>query len=244
MWYNIKQAVNKSAMEKITGIKAVTFDGDGTLWDFDESMRYALSMVHKELEKLDSVAAAMLNVDDMIVIRNRVADKLLQKQILDPVTIRREAFCQTLMDIGRPDNALASHLNDVYLKHRLERPCCFSDAYPALKALSNTYTLGVISNGNTRPEQCGLTKLFKFVILSQDYGIRKPDLGIFTIALSKAKCLPREILHVGDSIEEDVSGAIQSGFRCVWLNRSLLTNDLTMTIDYEIKNLSQLMDIL
>jgi phosphoglycolate phosphatase-like HAD superfamily hydrolase len=52
-------------MEKITGIKAVTFDGDGTLWDFDESMRYALSMVHKELEKLDSVAAAMLNVDDM-----------------------------------------------------------------------------------------------------------------------------------------------------------------------------------
>ena len=231
-------------MEKITGIKAVTFDGDGTLWDFDESMRYALSMVHKELENLDSVAAAMLNVDDMIVIRNRVADKLLQKQILDPVTIRREAFCQTLMDIGRPDNALASHLNDVYLKHRLERPCCFDDAYPALKALSNTYNLGVISNGNTRPEQCGLTKLFKFVILSHDYGIRKPDPGIFSIALSGAKCLAREILHVVDSIEETVSGAIQSGFRCVWLNRSLLTNDLTMTIDYEIKNLSQLMGIL
>ena len=231
-------------MEKITGIKVVTFDGDGTLWDFDESMRYALSIVHKELKKLDSIAATMLNVDDMIIIRNRVANKLLQKQILDPITIRRKAFRQTLMEIGRPNNALASHLNDIYLKHRFERLRCFNDAYPTLETLSNTYTLGVISNGNTRPEQFGLTRLFKFVILSQDYGIRKPDPRIFSIALSEAKCLPHEMLHVGDSIEEDVTGAIQSGFRCVWLNRSLLINDLSMTIDYEIKNLSQLMDIL
>ncbi len=231
-------------MEKITGIRAVTFDGDGTLWDFDKSMRYALSIVHKELKKLDPIAAAMLNVDDMIIIRNRVANKLLQEQILDPITIRRKAFCQTLMDIGRPNNALASHLNDVYLKHRRERIRCFNDTYPTLETLSNTYTLGVISNGNTRPEQCGLTKLFRFVILSEDYGIRKPDPRIFSISLSEAKCLPQEILHVGDSIEEDVTGAIQSGFRYVWLNRSLLNNDLSMKIDYEIKTLSQLLDIL
>ena len=55
-------------------IKVISFDGDGTLWDFETVMRQSLRHVLVELEKLDGEAAARLDVDKMIDIRNRVAD--------------------------------------------------------------------------------------------------------------------------------------------------------------------------
>jgi phosphoglycolate phosphatase-like HAD superfamily hydrolase len=40
-------------MEKILGIRAVSFDADGTLWDFQKVMRHSLHYVLKELQRLD-----------------------------------------------------------------------------------------------------------------------------------------------------------------------------------------------
>ena len=104
-------------MKKITGIKAISFDGDGTLWDFEKVMRHSLNYVLGELAQLDSDAAARLDIEAMIRIRNRVAEEL-KGRVTNLEVIRLEAFRQTLRDIGRPDDTLASNLNQVYLEHR------------------------------------------------------------------------------------------------------------------------------
>jgi len=52
-------------MRKLTGIKAISFDGDGTLWDFEKVMRHSLKHVLSELNQLDPLAASVLNVDKM-----------------------------------------------------------------------------------------------------------------------------------------------------------------------------------
>lgn len=230
-------------MEKITGIKAISFDGDGTLWDFEKVMRHSLRYVLRELDKIDPEAATMLNIEKMITVRNRLAEKLKGK-VTNLEEIRLKAFRQTLRDIGRPNDALASHLNNVYLKHRFENIELFQDAFPTLETLRKKYILGLLSNGNSYPERCGLEGIFQFIIFSQEYGVEKPDPRIFQITLEKTGCSKQELLHVGDSLETDITGAIKAGINCVWLNRRSLKNNLGVKIDYEISSLLELLEIL
>ncbi|MFQ6043166.1 MAG: HAD family hydrolase, partial [Candidatus Poribacteria bacterium] len=203
-------------MNKIIGIKAISFDADGTLWDFEKVMRHSLHHVLIELKKLEPNAADMLDIDKMIKIRNRVANEL-KGRITNLEDIRLEAFRQTLKCIGKPNDALASHLNQVYLKHRFEDMELFDDVLPTLNELRAKYTLGILSNGNSYPERCGLESTFQFVIFSQDYGVEKPNPRLFQIAVEKARCSKQQLLHVGDSLQNDVMGAINAGIKSVWL---------------------------
>ncbi len=228
---------------KIFGIKAISFDGDGTLWDFEKVMRHSLHHVLKELTQIDSSAAAMLDIEKIIRIRNQVAESLKGK-VTNLEEVRLKAFQKTLQEIGRPNDALASYLNQIYLKHRFEDIELFDDVLPALKALRNEYTIGLVSNGNSYPERCGLDGIFKFVVFSQDYGFEKPDLRLFKVAMEKAKCSSQELLHVGDSLQNDIIGAANADIKSVWLNRKQIKNDSGVKIDYEISSLLELLDIL
>jgi len=230
-------------MNKITGIKAISFDANGTLWDFEKVMRHSLTHALKELKRTDAQAPAMLDIEKMIKIRNRVAEKLKGK-VTNLEEVRLEAFRQTLKDIGRPNDALASHLNQVYLNHRFEDIELFDDVLPVLKASRAKYTLGILSNGNSYPERCGLEGIFQFAVFSQDYGVEKPDSRLFQIAVEKAGCSKQQLLHVGDSLETDIMGAINAGIKCVWLNRKRMKNNLSLKIDYEISSLLELLEIL
>lgn len=230
-------------MNKIPRIKAISFDADETLWDFEKVMRHSLHHVLKELEKIDNKTAAMLDIEKMIKIRDRVARRL-KGRVTNLEEVRLKAFRQTLRDVGRPNDALASHLNREYLRHRFEDVELFDDVLPALKALREKYKLGILSNGNSYPERCGLEGMFQFVVFSQDYDVEKPDPRMFRIGVEKAGCSEQELLHVGDSLEDDIMGAINSGIKCVWLNRQRVKNNLDIRIDYEISSLLELLEIL
>jgi putative hydrolase of the HAD superfamily len=94
-------------------IAAVSFDGDGTLWDFNKVMRHSLRCVLEELENLDHPAANKLTIEKMISIREKVAEKL-KGRTTNLEHIRLEAFQQTLREVGTPDNALARKLNRIF----------------------------------------------------------------------------------------------------------------------------------
>lgn len=230
-------------MTKITGIRAVSFDGDGTLWDFEKVMRHSLHHVLKELERIDPEAARLLDIDKMIEVRDRVAEELKGKTI-NLEEIRLQAFQETLKDIDKPNDILASHLNEAYLHHRFEDIELFEDVLPALSALRSEYSLGLLSNGNSYPERCGLNNIFQFVVFSQDYGVAKPDSRLFEIALEKANCSKQELLHVGDSLENDVTGAINAGIRCVWVNRKRIEPNSETIVEHIIASLLELPNIL
>lgn len=229
-------------MVRISSVKAISFDGDGTLWDFEKVMRHSLQYVLKELERLDPTSATILDIDKMIKIRNRVAEEL-KGRVTNLEKIRLEAFKQTLKDIGRPNDVLATHLNNVYFKHRFEDVERYSDVLPTLEALRKNFVIGLLSNGNNYPERCGLEGIFQFVIFSQDYNVEKPDPRIFKIALVKAGCSEEEMIHVGDSIAIDVAGANNAGIRSVWLNRQKAKANPSFQIGYEISSLSELLQI-
>jgi len=230
-------------MNVLQGITTISFDADGTLWDFDKVMRHSLWHVLRELKHLDPMTAEQISIEKMIEIRNRVAVEL-KDRITNLEEVRLEAFKQTLIDIGRPNEDLARHLNQVYLKHRFEDIELFDDVLPALNVLREKYTLGILSNGNSFPERCGLDEMFKFVVFSQDYGVEKPDSRLFQAAIDQAGCSKEQIIHVGDSFENDVMGARNASIKCVWLNRKRVENVINVNADYEIEYLTELLELL
>ena len=63
-------------MDKLAQIKVISFDADGTLWDFLKVMRHSLKYVLKALHEIDPESASMLDIDKMIRMRNKVANDL------------------------------------------------------------------------------------------------------------------------------------------------------------------------
>ena len=73
--------------------------------------------------------------------------------------------------------------------------------------------------------------------------MEKPDPRIFSIAASRAGFPPSQILHVGDSLEEDVQGAKSIGMIPVWINRTVRESS-ELDVGYEIASLRELLDLL
>ena len=230
-------------MKGLTGIKAVSFDADGTLWDFDKVMRHSLRQTLLELRSIDPEAESALNIEKLIRTREQVFGEL-KSTMINLEKIRFEGFKRSLRDIGRPDDELALHLNEVYLKHRYGNIELFPDVLPTLNALRQRYTIGLVSNGNSYPERCGLANVFHFVVFATQCGAWKPDRRIFLTAVEKAGCSIQELLHVGDSQQEDIMGATAAGIKSIWVNRNGAPRDLGNAADHEISSLEELLEIL
>ncbi len=221
-------------------LKTVSFDVDGTLHDFDEVMRLSLGKVLEALQGADPVAAGMLTVDRMIEVRDTVHDEL-KREVWSLADVRREGFRRMLQNIGRPDEALAARLGDVYFETRYSVEALFDDVRPALETLSTRFNLGIISNGNTYPRQLGLEDMITFAVYSEHHGgIEKPDPRIFQIALDEAGCAPHQMVHVGDDLEGDIMGAQNAGIRAVWLNRERRRRPDSIEPEWEITSLDEL----
>lgn len=226
-------------------ITVISFDADGTLFDFAKVMRQSLGHALAELRRSVPGTPDTLTVEAMIAIRNQVGEES-RGAGMKLEALRFTAFQQTLHHIGvtDPHDDMATRLHTTYLKHRFEDVDLFGDVIPILDALQGRFKLGIITNGNSDPERCGLEGRFQFVILAQDYGVEKPDVKIFEIAVQEAGVSNSHFLHVGDSLENDVLGANQAGMRSVWLNREGKPNDTGIQPDFEILALTELSAIL
>jgi len=225
-------------------ISVVSFDGDMTLWNFLKVMRHSLKHTLTALQRQVPIPRALeLTVDEMIAIRNQFAEEVKGK-IWNLEKIRQGAFERTLEHVGHPDKDLAAHLNAIYLKHRFEDIELYPDVIPTFDVLAPHFKLGLLSNGNTYPERCGLEDRFAFVIFSQDVQVEKPDPRIFEITAQQAGCELAQLLHVGDSLENDVAGAQNVGAKAVWLNRDGVPNNTKTQPDYEVASLTEIPAIL
>ena len=84
--------------------------------------------------------------------------------------------------------------------------------------------IGIVTNGPTEVQRAKLTllqidRLVDFVLVSEEFGVAKPDPAIFHEALRLAGVKPEEAIFVGDSAEFDMAGARAAGIPTVWVNR-------------------------
>ena len=83
--------------------------------------------------------------------------------------------------------------------------------------------LAIVSNWDSRLfklcEGLGLEDYFEFVLASAVFGASKPSPKIFMEALRRAKVSAAEAVHVGDSLEDEVKGALAAGICPILIDR-------------------------
>ena len=113
--------------------------------------------------------------------------------------------------------------------------------------------IGLISNVNSRGQvptnlkEYGIYQYFDPIVLSSEYGRRKPDPAIFHYAARLANVSASTCLYVGDRIVRDIDGAQRAGYgMSVQIRHDFEhgENDEGATPDAVIDNMTELLDIL
>lgn len=107
------------------------------------------------------------------------------------------------------------------------RPECwrlFPESVEVLEALKERgKKLCVISNWDSRLlklcDGLEISHYFDFILISSVFGASKPSRLIFEEAVRRFGVHPDKVVHIGDSLEDDVQGARAAGLEAVFIDR-------------------------
>ena len=217
----------------------ILFDADETLFHFDAFKglqlmfsRFDVNFGHHDFEHYQTVNKPLW-VDYQ---EGRITAEQLQN-------IRFQGWADKLM-------TTTGVLNSAFMQAMADICSLLPGAMELIQALSGKVKMGIITNGFTelqsiRLERTGLKDMFYPLIISEQVGIAKPDIGIFQHALSHMGNPDKSrVLMVGDNLHSDILGGINAGFDTCWLNWQGDMNTAGITPSYQVDSLAALQRIL
>lgn len=206
-----------------TGIKAITFDLDDTLWPLEPVLREAEIKTYAWLSQHAKKLTASYSRDAIIRYRNQLFDHdpQYQNQIS---AVRHDTYQRLAIASGysvRQAKEIALQAFDVFLEYR-QQVNYFDHVEATIEQLARDYLLGAVTNGNADLKKIAIGRYFTFSVSAEQVNASKPAKKIFTAALTRANQIQgctahaSQFVHVGDDLEKDVLGASRAGFKSVW----------------------------
>lgn len=225
-------------------IKVILWDIDGTLLDF-------IKAEYAAIKKCFEVFQLGECTDEMIARYSKINrgywERLERKEITKPEVLVgrfRDFFASENIDTD-----CAEEFNKEY-QVRLGDTICFCDnSYEIIKSLKGRVKQYAVTNGTKIAQdkklvKSGLIDLFDDIFISEEVGYEKPDVRFFEHVWAKIGAYkPNEVMVVGDSLTSDMQGGNNAGIVCCWYNPKRITNNSSLKIDYEITDLSQILEI-
>lgn len=165
----------------------------------------------------------------------------------------RLRFERALVRMGMDEEVAAAHAGALSLAHMahiassVELPDGHVDLLDRLAARLRLAVVSNFDHGATARgilDRFGLTRSFEVIVISEDFGRRKPHPAIFEHALERLDVPPPDAIYVGDSADDDIGGGKAAGLRVVWINpadRSLPAG--TPAPDAVVRALPELLDL-
>lgn len=195
-------------------IKAIIFDLDNTLYDYDSCNAIAEKKLFKEIssefkipeEKIPELYRCAKN-HVKVTLGNEVAashNRLLYMQDV----------CEKL---GKNPLLYAMKFYDVYWNAMLDNMKLFDYVEPLLgEAGKRGIKIGVLTDLTAHIQyrkilKLGLAEKIDYLVTSEEAGVEKPSEKIFLKMTEKMKIEPYEALMIGDSYEKDILGAKKVG---------------------------------
>jgi putative hydrolase of the HAD superfamily len=127
--------------------------------------------------------------------------------------------------IGAPlaRRQLATILAQIYRGISRKLLQLYPDVKRVLNELRPTYRMALVSDAQpcyALPEMkaVGLEGYFDPIIISADYGFRKPDARLIKKALDTMKLVPAEVICVGNDMYRDIYGGSQLGIKTIFID--------------------------
>jgi len=223
-------------------IKVITFDLDDTLWDVRPALVKAEAAQNAWLDTHYPDTRNQQNPEELTRVRRQVLHE--RPDLAHNISaFRQQVLTRLLLASGVPpdeaENA-AQQAFQAFINKRNDVDL-FPQSVPVLTALSTSYSLGALTNGNADVNKTPLGGFFDFALKAEDVGAAKPETALFDHAMRTAGVGPGEMLHVGDSHDHDVTGAYRAGVRSVWFSKAGGHSDLA---DFVIGCLTELPGIM
>jgi len=126
-------------------------------------------------------------------------------------------------------------------------PVLNEGAIEVLEKLSQSYQLGLITNGRTKGQngkidQAGLRHFFQTIKISETEGIKKPDPRIFERCLHDLGTTAKQAVYIGDHPDKDVAAAQAVGMKGIWVSNPHYNRpDFANGVVHHLKELSDLL---
>lgn len=221
----------------------ILIDLDETVFDFKQAERIALA---------NTLRAYGLEPTPEVVSRYKAINRRLWEQLeLGEVTrqqVLEDRFGKLFESYGlEVDKAAcgAAYGDGLSIKHYY-----LPGAEEALEKLQGKYRLFIASNGTAsvqrrRMDSADLYRFFEDIFISQEIGAEKPNPEFFEGAFARIPGFDKSrAMIVGDRISSDIVGGNNAGIATCWVNASGESHDPGVRVDYEIKSLAELPELL
>lgn len=195
-------------------IKAVIFDIDNTMYDFDKANRTGMAALRKYAAENFG-----MEPDEAVELIKRCMDIVAERTggncaALHNRLLRFQCF---LEQIGSTDYGKALEMYHVYWDALIED----MEPEPGLLSLLRSLRergikIGIGSDMTAYMQYKKLIKLgamryLDFIVTSEEAGAEKPTPRFFELCVEKAGCKPEECVFIGDSLKKDVIGPTKCG---------------------------------
>lgn len=227
-------------------IKAILWDIDGTLLNFEMSEKYAIRKCF-EIYELGECTDEMLAQYSRI---NRKYWEKLERGELSKPEVLVGRFKEFFEIQGLPVEK-AEPFNNEYQIRLGDKAFYNDDGKQLVKQLKEkgikqyAVTNGTLIAQQRKLKLSGLDKLLDGVFISDVIGIEKPNIGFFdTVWAEIGSYEKNEVMIVGDSLTSDIQGGNNAGILCCWYNPQGQENTKGLRIDYEVKDLWEIMKLI
>lgn len=206
-------------------MKTIVFDVDDTIYDQQQPFKNAIKSVFPYVKDTDMHA---------LYIRFRFhSDETFPKVMANEWTLEYMRFFrinESLKDLNYPT---VSQEKGLLFQKMYEDELDNIVMHPEVKKVfdflkEKNIPMGIITNGPTdhqfkKVKQLQLENWVPTdnIIISQSTGFQKPEREIFDLAAKEFDMDCERTLYVGDSFENDITGAKNGGWKSLWFNHRL-----------------------
>jgi putative hydrolase of the HAD superfamily len=226
----------------VPGIRAVIFDCYSTLIDIKTNEEK--EDVYNYLSLYLQYYGAKLDAEKLKSALRVEKERYLQsKKERYPEVDLETVFSNILKKEGSDNPFLAESCCKLLRVLSRERFQLFPDSLPVLEEIKKGgYPIAVLSDAQKvycfeEAEILGLNRFFDCFVASTQFGFRKPDPRLFTLACTLLDVPPAEAVYIGNEPETDVKGAKQIGMQAILLDREAKNKNQEPKPDFYATNL-------
>ncbi len=206
-------------------IQAVFFDMGGTIDTFGFTREFRIQNAHHIKDCLARVSISLTLSDEQLAdsITKGASDYLCWNMTsnieLKPAEIWSRFFLKGISVSENELTPIAEELAFLYETQLYHREMRNEIPMVLARVKAMGFRIGIISNTQSLNQvrynlaQYGILEYFDPIVLSSEYGRRKPDPAIFYHAASLVGVPTGACAYIGDKINRDIVGARRSGFR-------------------------------
>ncbi len=216
--------------------KAILFDNDDTLMDFQAGNRNAISLL------LDEFGYQHPDRYDQYEEINLQCWRALENGEMNQAQVKYKRFERFFERYAIPGDPRAAAERFVELLG--QQSILLPGAEEALREISQKQPIVIVTHGiaalqRARFEHSPLQENASSIVISEEVGVAKPDPEIFNIALNSVHVSAKDALMVGDGLESDIHGANNAGIDVCWINPLKKTLPTNLHVEYEISDIKE-----